>query len=321
MAKTPQIRTKPLRIGILPIEGFALMSYAATTEPWRAANLLAGRMLYEVINIATSAMPVASSGAAEIQPQAVPRDDLRLDYLFVVAGGDPARYPGRTMSAWLTRQARAGVIMGGVSGGPIILARVGLMTGRRMTVHWEYANALAEISPHLMIERTLYVIDRDRMTCAGGTAPMDLMHALIAQHHGSDFARHVSDWFMHTEIRPPTGPQRSGLVERVGTHAPAILDAVEAMECNIADPLRLEQLAKLARLSTRQLNRLFQDKLGQTTMGYYRALRLARAQNLLRNSALSLTEVALATGFASSSHFSRAYTAEFGEAPSRYRDT
>ena len=56
-------------------------------------------------------------------------------------------------------------------------------------------------------------------------------------------------------------------------------------------------------------------------MGYYRALRLARAQNLLRNSALSLTEVALATGFASSSHFSRAYTAEFGEAPSRYRDT
>lgn len=321
MDNTPRNRTKPLRIGILPIEGFALMSYAATTEPWRAANLLAGRPLYEVINIATSAMPVASSGAAEIQPQAVPRDDLRLDYLFVVAGGDPARYPGRTISTWLTRQARAGVIMGGVSGGPIILARAGLMTGRRMTVHWEYASALAEISPHLMIERTLYVIDRDRMTCAGGTAPMDLMHALIARHHGTDFARHVSDWFMHTEIRPPTGPQRSGLVERVGTHAPAILDAVEAMEGNIADPLRLEQLAKLARLSTRQLNRLFQNKLGQTTMGYYRELRLERAQNLLRNSALSLTEVALATGFASSSHFSRAYTAEFGEAPSRYRDT
>ncbi|MDT8327406.1 MAG: GlxA family transcriptional regulator [Roseovarius sp.] len=319
MDNTPRNRTKPRRIGILPIEGFALMSYAATTEPWRAANLLANRTLYEVINIAASALPVASSGAAEIRPQAGPRDDLRLDYLFVVAGGDPARYPGHIMSAWLMRQARAGVIMGGVSGGPIILARAGLMTGRRMTVHWEYASALAEISPQLGIERTLYVIDGDRMTCAGGTAPMDLMHALIAQHHGSDFARQVSDWFMHTEIRPPTGPQRSGLVERVGTHAPAILDAVEAMEGNIADPLRLEQLAKLARLSTRQLNRLFQDKLGQTTMGYYRELRLDRAQNLLRNSGLSLTEVALATGFASSSHFSRAYSAQFGQAPSRYR--
>ncbi len=79
MAKTPQIRTKPLRIGILPIEGFALMSYAATTEPWRAANLLAGRTLYEVINIAATAMPVASSGAAVIKPQAVPGADLRLD--------------------------------------------------------------------------------------------------------------------------------------------------------------------------------------------------------------------------------------------------
>ena len=321
MDKISRNRHKPLRIGILPIEGFALMSYAATTEPWRAANLLAGRTLYEVINIAVSDLPVASSGAAEIRPEAGPRDDLRLDYLFVIAGGDPARYPGRSLSAWLTRQARAGVIMGGVSGGPIILARAGLMAGRRMTVHWEYATALAEISPQLMVERTLYVIDRDRMTCAGGTAPMDLMHALIAQHHGTDFARQVSDWFMHTEIRPPTGPQRSGLVERVGTHVPAILDAVEAMEGNIADPLHLEHLAQVARLSKRQLNRLFQDKLGHTTMGYYRMLRLERAQNLLRNSALSLTEVALATGFASSSHFSRAYAAQFGEAPSRYRHT
>ena len=319
MDKITRNPDKPLRIGILPIEGFALMSYAATTEPWRAANLLAGRRLYEVINIAATARPVASSGAAEITPQAGLGDDLRLDYLFVVAGGDPALYPARPITAWLTRQARAGVVLGGVSGGPIILARAGLMAGRRMTVHWEYATALAEISPQLAIERTLYVIDRDRMTCAGGTAPMDLMHALIAQHHGTDFARHVSDWFMHTEIRPPTGPQRSGLVERVGTHAPAILDAVEAMEGNIADPLRLDQLAKQARLSARQLNRLFQDKLGTTTMGYYRELRLERAQNLLRNSGLSLTEIALATGFASSSHFSRAYTAQFGQAPSRYR--
>ena len=89
------------------------------------------------------------------------------------------------------------------------------MAGRRMTVHWEHAAALAEISPHLVIERTLYVIDRDRVTCAGGTAPMDLMHALITQHHGAPFARLASDWFLHTEVRPSGGPQRAGLVNRV----------------------------------------------------------------------------------------------------------
>lgn len=295
------------------------MSHAATTEPLRGANLLAGRRLYDVVHVAPTRGPVASSGAAVVTPEACFADDLALDYLFVVAGGDPAGYPGRPVTSWLSRQARGGVMMGGVSGGPILLARAGLMRDRRMTVHWEYAAALAEVSPDLRIERTLFVIDRDRITCAGGTAPLDMMHALIASHHGAGFARAVSDWFMHTEIRPAAGPQRASLVERVGCCVPAILDAIEAMEGNIADPLTLPHLARIAGLSPRQLNRLFQQHLGETTQAHYRRLRLDRARNLLRNSALSLTEVALATGFASSSHFSRAYRAEFGDPPSRYR--
>lgn len=296
-----------------------MMSYAALAEPMRAANLLARRTLYEMINIGISDAPVASSGAAVVLPQARVGDDLALDYLFVVAGGDPTGYANRPVMNWLARLAREGVPLGGVSGGPIILARAGVMGGRRMTVHWEHANALAEISPHLMIERTLYVIDRDRVTCAGGTAPMDLMHALITQHHGGAFARLVSDWFMHTEIRPSAGPQRAGLVERVGSTNAAILDAVEAMEAHVAEPLTLDRLAGTAGLSPRQLNRLFTEKLGRPTMRYYRELRLQKAQSLLRNSPLSLTEIALATGFASSSHFSRAYAAQFGQPPSAYR--
>ncbi len=314
---TNSVRTR--RIGILPVEGFAMMSYAALAEPMRAANLLARRTLYEMINIGISDAPVASSGAAVVLPQARVGDDLALDYLFVVAGGDPTGYANRPVMNWLARLAREGVPLGGVSGGPIILARAGVMGGRRMTVHWEHANALAEISPHLMIERTLYVIDRDRVTCAGGTAPMDLMHALITQHHGGAFARLVSDWFMHTEIRPSAGPQRAGLVERVGSTNAAILDAVEAMEAHVAEPLTLDRLAGTAGLSPRQLNRLFTEKLGRPTMRYYRELRLQKAQSLLRNSPLSLTEIALATGFASSSHFSRAYAAQFGQPPSAYR--
>ena len=95
------------------------------------------------------------------------------------------KYNDRAVIPWLIRMARKGIRLGGVSGGPLVLARAGLMNGRRMTVHWEHAELLAEISPHLMIERSLYVIDRDRVTCAGGTAPMDLMHALIARHHGA----------------------------------------------------------------------------------------------------------------------------------------
>jgi len=307
------------RVGLLPIPDFALMSYAATAEPLRAANLLAGRQLYDIIPVAIGPEPVPSSGAATVQPQAQVGDDLKLDMLFVIAGGDLTEVANRALLHWLARMARTGTVMGGVSGGPVLLARAGLMAGRRMTLHWEYAPALAELSPDLRIERTLYVIDRDRMTCAGGTAPLDMMHALIARQHGDGFARRVSDWFMHTEVRPPIGPQRAGLVERIGSHSAAVLDAVAAMESHIAEPLDLAQLALIAGVSRRQLGRLFQAQLGQPVMQYYRALRLERAQSLLRNSALPLTEIALATGFANSAHFSRCYAAQYGQPPSAYR--
>ncbi len=307
------------RIGVLTLGEFALLSYASMVEPLRAANLLGRRMLYDVINIGIDDSPIPSSGAAVVMPRATIAQEMRLDYLFVVAGGDPARYDDRRVIPFLQRIARRGTRLGGVSGGPLILAKAGLMSGRRMTVHWEHAAALAEISPHLMIERTLYVIDRDRVTCAGGTAPMDLMHAIIARHHGTPFARLVSDWFMHTEIRPSIGPQRGGLVQRVGSTNAAVLDAVEMMETHIAEPVGLPDLAQAATVSPRQLNRLFQQKLGRSTMAYYREMRLEKARNLLRNSPLSLTEIALATGFANSSHFSRTYAQHYGAPPSASR--
>jgi len=308
-----------LRLGVLPIEGFALMSYASTVEPFRAANLLSRRVLYEVINIGCDAGPVQSSGAGQVIPAATMGEPLELDYLFVVAGGEPVSFNDHKVLNWLARLARSGVRMGGVSGGPVLLAKAGLMTGRRMTVHWEHAAALAEISPHLLIERTLYVIDRDRVTCAGGTAALDLMHALITQHHGGAFAQLISDWFLHTEIRPSIGPQRSGLIERVGSTNVAILDAVKLMESHIAEPVTLDKLAMSAGISPRQLNRLFRDRIGRSTMRYYRELRLDKAQNLLRNSPLPLTEIALASGFSNSSHFSRLFSEHFGSPPSSFR--
>ncbi len=307
---------RPKRVGVFPIDGFSLLSYAATVEMFRGANRLGHQTLYEVIVVAPDAEPVQSSGAASVTPNARIGDQLALDYLFVTAGGDPALYENEPVFSWLRRMSRSGTILGGVSGGPVVLAKAGLMDGRRMTLHWEHAAALAEHSPHLLIERTLYVIDRDRVTCAGGTAPLDLMHALISEHHGAGFARQVSDWFMHTEIRPSIGPQRSSLAARVGSNNRFILDAVKMMDDHMADPLTLAHLSDLAGISPRQMNRLFKEKLDCTTMAYYRQIRLEMARNLLQSSPLPLTEIALATGFANSSHFSRVFKKHFGHSPS-----
>ncbi|MGI9271461.1 MAG: GlxA family transcriptional regulator, partial [Woeseiaceae bacterium] len=238
---------------------------------------------------------------------------------FVVAGGNPEGFRDDDVFAWLRQLARSGIRLGGISGGPVVLAAAGVMQDRRMTVHWEHAAALGEISPLLLVERSLYVIDRDRVTCAGGTAPLDLMHALIAEQQGPQLARKVSDWFLHTEVRPSGGPQRAGRVVRYETTDRSVLSAIEAMENHLADPLSLSQLARISGVSPRQLNRQFRAKLGTTTMAFYRNLRLETARRLITHSSLAMTEIALATGFANSAHFATTHSNRYGKPPSSIR--
>ena len=309
------------RVGFLLVDGFALMSYSSAVEPLRAANHLAGKKLYDIRQLPVMGGRAVSSSGAVVNASAHVGEQVDYDLLLVVAGGDPARFANSNTFQWLRQLARRDVWLGGVSGGPVILALAGIMDNRRMTLHWEHVDALKEISPDLLVERSLFVIDRDRMTCAGGTAPLDMMHALIQSQHGAAFATEVSDWFMHTTIRPSAGPQRSGLAQRYQTHDASVLVAIDAMENHIADPLSLEQLARLTDLGTRQMNRLFKDKLGISTIAFYRKLRADKARNLLQQSSMSITDVALATGFASASHLARCYRELYGESPSMVRSS
>lgn len=310
---------QPFRIGFVLIDGFALMSFASAVEPLRAANLLSGKSLYRVEYLAASGAEAVSSSGTVVRSTIGVGDEHQFDHVFVVAGGDPTAFRDKKVFRWLQRLARHGVPLGGISGGPVILALAGLMEGRRFTVHWEHAQALREFSPSLLIERDLYIKDRDRVTCAGGVAPLDMMYALMVEHHGPNIARQVSDWFLHTEIRPSGSPQRAGLVERYGVNSPSLLSAIEVMENHIADPLDLSQIATCAFLGPRQLNRLFSEKIGQSAMSFYRDLRLGKAKSLLAHSSLSIIEIALATGFSDPAHFSRCYRKKFGVAPSKMR--
>lgn len=306
-------------VGIILCPDFALMSYSALTEPLRAANRLGASPPYETTVLGADKTPVVSSQGIAVWPDSDLGPSQKFHWLFVVAGGRPETFQDPKVFATLRSAARSGVVVGGVSGGPLILAKAGVMSGRRMTVHWEHADALREIAPDIALERSLFVIDRDRITCAGGTAPMDMMHHLIASDHGAPLARAVSDWFLHTEIRPSGGPQRAGLVERLGTANPALLEAVSVIEADPSNPPNLSALAARSGVSVRQLTRLFRDHLQTTPMGYARHSRLAVARRLIVQSPLALTEITYATGFANPSHFARCFLAEFGHPPSELR--
>ncbi|AVA24514.1 GlxA family transcriptional regulator [Rhizobium sp. LEGMi198b] len=308
------------RYGFALTPNFALMSYASATEPLRAANLIAQTGLYEVIPLSVDGRAVASSSGFAIPCEDISVIGASCHTIFVVAGGNPGDWKDAAgLHPVLRRLARQGVRIGGISSGSYLLAAAGLMDGRDFTIHWEHAPAMREAFPHLSPRQARYVLDGDRITCGGGVAPLDMMHALIEGRLGTAFARRVSDWYLHTAVAEPTAPQRGSSSERFGTHHPALITVLEKMEATIEQPMDRRTMAKLVGLSPRHLDRLFAEQLGVSFHDSYHRIRLDHARRLLEQSPLSISELAFATGFSSASHFSRAFRQHFGLTPKSAR--
>jgi transcriptional regulator GlxA family with amidase domain len=315
----PVKQASPQTVGFLLVPGFALMSYAAAIEPLRAANLLSGRELYRWWHAAPGGKPVLASNGVAIIPDCGTNTERAADMVFVCAGGNPALFDDRSAFAWLRRLARKGAVIGGISGGPYLLAKAGLLNQRRATLHWEHLPAFREAFPGVAVVPSLFEIDGNRITCSGGISALDMMVAIIERDRGRQLAAAVGDWFLHTHVREGFGPQRMDLRYRLGIADEKLLAVLRAMEASIETPLSRAALARKARISLRQLERLFRRHIGHGIHRHYRWLRLERARQLLRETTLPVLDVALATGFASASQFARAYARAFGEPPSRTR--
>lgn len=309
----------PMRVGFLLIEEFALMSYASVIEPFRAANRLSGRELYQWRHFSIDGQPVRPSTGVTMQVDGAIDGEAEVDVVLVCAGGNPALFNNRATFAALRRLSARGVVIGGVSGGAFLLARAGLLDGHRCTIHWEHEPAFVDTFPNLSLVRGLYVIDRRRITCAGGISGLDLVTELIAESHGHDLAQLVSDWYIRAQRRPAESTQRAAVSQRYRISHPGLVVALEAMEANKEEPLDRETLASLAGLSVRQLERLFRTQMQTTIREHYLVVRLDEALRLLRETDLSRATVAVACGFASASHFSRSFRQRFAISPGNAR--
>jgi len=309
----------PLRLGFLLVDDFALMSYASVIEPFRAANHLSGRALYVWNHYSPSSQAVRASNGLRIEVDGSVRAIGACDILFVCAGGNPALFDDKPSLDVLRRLAARGCVLGGVSGGPYILARAGLLNGYRCTIHWEHEPSLRELYPDVITEQGIYCIDRRRVTCAGGAAGLDLAIALIRRAHGPDLSQQVSDWFIRTQERDAAGAQRASVAERYRVHHKGLIAALTAMQANISNPLSRDEVAAIAGVSVRHIERLFRTRLGMSLREHEMTLRLQLAMRLLRETGLSRTEIAVACGFISVSHFSRAFIKQFALSPSQVR--
>ncbi len=306
-------------LGFLLTEGFALMSYAAVIEPFRAANVLAGEALYRWEHISPDGQPVTASNGATILADRAVGCPFAGDSLLAFAAGHPESFDHRPTFAWLQQLARAGVTIGGVSGGPFLLARAGLLDGHRATIHWDHRAQLAELCPQLDIDPGLFVIDGRRITCAGGAAGLDLALELIERDHGAELSMAVGEWFIRAEPRTGAAPQRTRLRERYAISDRRLLKALAVMERAIEEPAPRAEIARQAGLSVRQLERLFRDHLDGSIADAYGAIRMEKAERLLARTAMPVTQVAFACGFRNAGHFARRFAAHAGCSPRVWR--
>ena len=311
------------RIGFLLVPDFSMLAFASALEPLRLANRHAGRTLYEWRLYSQDGAPATASNGTRIDVdgglEALSERSSGLTTLFVCAGIDGERYENRQVIATLRQVARHGLPLGGLCTGAYLLARSGLLDGYRCTIHWENRPGFVEDFPDIEMVPHIFEVDRDRMTCAGGTAAIDMVLYMITAAHGEELATLVSAQCMQDRIRPADNDPRLPARVRMGGHHPKLVDSIEIMEQHLEDPIGADDLAHLAGLSRRQLERLFRKYIGRTPTQYYLGLRLERARYLLFQTDLSVLDVALACGFVSGSHFSKCYRQIYGRTPQAER--
>ena len=211
--------------------------------------------------------------------RAVTYDDADdLDMVLVCGGTNVANFVNDKVVNLLRRIARDGVVLGGLCTGTYALVKSGLLDGYRCTIHWENMAGLREFHSRVKFQEELFVVDRDRMTCTGGIAPIDMMLALVRSSFGKTLVAEISNQFILERVRDGYDRQHIPLAARLGFNHGALVDIAALMEANFEEPLSAVELAKLAGLSLRQVQRMFQETLDTTPTKYYLQLRLRRAR-------------------------------------------
>lgn len=316
----PQPRPENV-VEFLLIPQFSMMSVASAVEPLRSANRLLGYSAYQWTMVSVDGAAVEASNGMVVAPERkLSATSARPDFLFVCASLMTDPEDRALVHTTLHRRAADRTKIGALSGGTLILAAAGLLEDVRCTIHWEYKPALVERFPFIECTDSLYEIDKGRYTCAGGIASLDLFLYLIAEDHGHELAEAVGNQFQIDRIRAGDVAQRPGGMAQLEA-APAVLrSAIMLMIQNIEEPLSASDLAKRTGSSTRTLERVFVRYLNATPARYYKELRLERARELLIHTSLSIVDVAVMTGFSSSSYFAGCYKDHFGATPTFHRN-
>ena len=317
--RIPVDADKPRRFVFVLLDQFSLLCFSTAIESLRIANRMAGRTLYKWTTIGEGGQSATCSAGTVFQLDGDLDEMSRDDTIMVCSGLDVQDATTKKVLGWLRREARKGLMVGGLCTGAFTLAKAGLLDGKRATIHWENQDSFAEEFEEVELTKSVFVVDGNRLTTAGGTSSIDLMLKLIADDQGEELANAVADQLIYSSIRTDQDTQRLSVPTRIGVRHPKLSQVIQMMESNIEEPISPSVLAHDVGMSTRQLERLFRRYLNRSPKRYYMELRLQKARNLLMQTDMSVINVALACGFASPSHFSKCYRAHYETTPYRER--
>lgn len=311
--------SSPTRIAFVLIPRFNMFALTATIEPMRMANYFASQPVYDWEFRSIEGGPIVASNGMSQDSVPLSAPGGPWDTVFVCSSWDSERFEDASLFRWLRAMDRQGVTLASLDCGAYLLARAGLLDGAKATLHWSFIPGFAERYPEVNLQEQLFTTDRKRVTCAGGTAGLDLMLHEISRKQGPQFALTIADIILHHPVRPPETSQRQTLGGQTPELHPKVRAAIALMESNMEEPLDVPEIARRVDVSLRQLERLVRKDMGCSVVQLNTVLRLQYARVLLTNTRMSIREVSVACGFNSMSYFSRSFLRCFQRKPSDYR--
>jgi transcriptional regulator GlxA family with amidase domain len=309
-----------MRVAFVLLPRFTLTAFAGFVDTLRLAADEGDRS--RPLDCAWSVLggPVKASCGTVVEKTEELKNPERFDYVVVVGGllhGGQA--VPRQVYIFLEAAARARVNLIGLCTGSFVLARAGLLNGYASCVSWFHRDDFTAEFPDLgVVSNQMYLIDRDRMTCAGGTSVVHLAAYLVEKHCGR--AQAAKSLRILIEDQPlPSNTMQPELIVTKHARDRLVQRAMLLMEQRLSEPDSIASVSRALGVGIRKLERRFMADVGVTPREYRLRLRMMRAKWMVEHTDFRLTDIGLDCGFGNCSHFSRAFARHFNIQPSNLR--
>lgn len=300
---------QPVKITVLLTERYSNLCLAQCLEPLRAANAFAARQVYDWRICGLTDQSIKSSSGLTLMPDGTLDDSGTCDLLMVLSSYGHLSLDTPQVRRALARAATRAKTVVGFDAAPWLLASAGLLAGRRATLHADLRPAFAERFLDVTLEETALVQDGNRITCAGALAAYDFARARVVQDLGQAAGLDLDALFLAHD-RPMAGQPPAPL-----RRDPLVNQAMAVMRGALETPLSLNQISATLKVTPRTLTRRCFASLGASPGTVYRHMRLSAALQLVQDTCMPVSEVALRCGYEDPTALTRAFRKRFGRSP------